>query len=59
MYDSDLTYELSFCCNSGSNRKTQPYSWLATDHNNKDKTKKQRMTEREKRNKRKGQTGKD
>jgi hypothetical protein len=23
--------ELSFCCNSGSNGKTQPYYWLATD----------------------------
>jgi hypothetical protein len=23
--------KLSFCCNSGSNRKTQPYYWLATD----------------------------
>jgi hypothetical protein len=44
------TYELSFCCNSGSNEKTQPYYWIATDHNNKDKTKKQRMTEREKKN---------
>ncbi len=27
------TCELSFCCKSGSNRKTQPYCWLATDHN--------------------------
>jgi hypothetical protein len=35
------TYKLSFCCNSGSDRKTQPYYWLATDHNKKDKTKKQ------------------
>jgi hypothetical protein len=37
--------ELGFCCNSGSNRKTQPYYWLATDQNNSDQTKKQRMTE--------------
>jgi hypothetical protein len=27
------TCELSFCCKSGSNRKTQPYYWPATDHN--------------------------
>jgi hypothetical protein len=25
------SYELSFCCRSGSNGKTQPYYWLATD----------------------------
>jgi hypothetical protein len=42
--------ELSFCCNSRSNRKTQPYYWLATDHNNKDK-KKNRLTERERKTK--------
>jgi hypothetical protein len=46
------TYKLSFCCNSRSNRKTQPYYWLSTDHNNNDKTKKQRKTEREKKNSR-------
>jgi hypothetical protein len=40
-------------------RKTQPHYWLATDHNNNEKTKKQRMTEEEKKNKSKGQTGKD
>jgi hypothetical protein len=34
---------LSFCCNSGSNGKTQPYNWLGTDHNNNDETKKQRQ----------------
>jgi hypothetical protein len=33
------TYKLSFCCNSGSNRKTQPYYWLAADHNNNGKRK--------------------
>jgi hypothetical protein len=32
---------------------------VATDHNKKDKTKKQRMTEKDKKNQRKGQTGKD
>jgi hypothetical protein len=30
--------KLSFCCNSRSNGKIQPYYWLATDHN-KDKKK--------------------
>jgi hypothetical protein len=30
--------------------RLKPYYWLATDHNKKDKTKKQRMTEREKKN---------
>ncbi len=46
------TYELSFCCNSGSNGKTQPYYWLGTDHNNNDNTKKQRQKGKRK-NKRK------
>jgi hypothetical protein len=46
--------ELSFCCNG----KTQPYYWLATDHNYNNQTKKQGMTEREEKNSRKGQKGK-
>jgi hypothetical protein len=28
-----LTCEQSSCCKSGSKGKTQPYYWLATDHN--------------------------
>jgi len=55
------TYKLSFCSNPGSNGKTEPYYWLATDRtNNNDNTKKQRKTERGK-NKTKGKdkTGKD
>ncbi len=37
--------ELSFCCNSGSNGKTQPYYWLATDPTRKTR---QRNKERQK-----------
>jgi len=37
--------ELSFCCNSGSNGKTQPYYWLATDPTTKTR---QRNKERQK-----------
>jgi hypothetical protein len=51
------TCELSLCCNSGTNGKTQPHYWLATNHNIKDKTK-SRLTENEKKNWRKGQQGK-
>jgi hypothetical protein len=36
---------MSFCSNFGRKGKTQPYYWLATDHNNKDKKK---ITEMEK-----------
>jgi hypothetical protein len=44
----------SFCCNSGSNRKTQPYYWLATDHNKKDKRKeKNTLPKRERKTKEK------
>jgi hypothetical protein len=39
--DKHQPANINFCCNSGSDGKTQPYYWLATDHNNKDKTKKQ------------------
>jgi hypothetical protein len=28
----------SFCCISGTNGKTRPYYWLATDHNDKKQT---------------------
>jgi hypothetical protein len=28
----------SFCCKSGTNGKTRPYYWLATDHNDKKQT---------------------
>jgi hypothetical protein len=42
------TCKLSFCCNSRSNGKTQPYYWLATDHNNKDKKKTDRHKGKEK-----------
>jgi hypothetical protein len=49
-----LTCIPSFCCNSGSNRKTQPYYWLATDHNKKDKRKeKNRLPKRERKTKEK------
>jgi hypothetical protein len=50
--------KLGFCCNSGSNRKTQPYYWLATDHNNSDQTKKQRITEGKRKTKGKDKQGK-
>jgi hypothetical protein len=43
--------KLSFWCHSGSNRKTQPYYWLATDP-----TKKTRQWNKERQGKR---TGKD
>jgi hypothetical protein len=43
--------ELSFCCNSGSNGKTQPYYWLATDP-----TTKTRQRNKERKGKEEGKT---
>jgi len=37
-----LTYVPSFCCNSRSNRKTQPCYWLATNNN----TRREKQTEK-------------
>jgi hypothetical protein len=51
------TCGLSFCCNSGSNGKTQPYYWLATDLNKKDKKQTDRQKGQEKLKERR--TGKD
>ncbi len=50
------TCELSFCCNSGSNGKTQPYYWASNRPQQQGQDKKQ--TDRGKEKLRKGQQGK-
>jgi hypothetical protein len=46
------SYELSFCCNSGSDGKTQPYYWLATDPT----TKTRQRTKKDRKGKEQGKT---